>query len=84
MMENRLWCAEFCRSKGEGDVNTNSVNLDLLACVPDTASLNNDNNKCGGSALPPEVVPPPHADFHSSILQLSLPFLEYINTQAHH
>jgi hypothetical protein len=49
MIETRLWCAECCRSKGEGDANANSFNLDLLACVL-------------AAAFPPEVVPPPCTD----------------------
>jgi hypothetical protein len=41
----------LCGSKGEGDANANSFNLDLLACVLAAASLNNDNDKRGGSAF---------------------------------
>ena len=53
-MENRLWCAECCRSKEVGDANADSDNLDLLAGVSATATFNY------------EVVPPPDTDFHTS------------------
>jgi hypothetical protein len=52
--ENRLWCAECCRSKEVGDANADSDNLDLLAWVSATATLNY------------EVVPPPDTDFRTS------------------
>ena len=53
MTENRLWCAECYRSKGKEDANADSFNLDLLACV-------------SAAAFPPEVVPPPCTDSHTS------------------
>ena len=45
MMENRLWCAECCRSKEVGDANADSNNLDLLARESATTTLNYDNDK---------------------------------------
>ena len=65
-MENRLWCAECCRSEEEGDANADSDNLDLLAWVSATATLNYDNDERVGSDLPTEAVPPPDTDFHIS------------------
>jgi hypothetical protein len=44
MMENRLWCAECCRSKEVGDANADSDNLDLLARVSATATLKDDDD----------------------------------------
>ncbi len=66
MDENRLWCAECCRSEEVGDANTDPNNLDLLAWVSATATLNYDNDKHVGSDLPTKVVPPPDTDFHTS------------------
>jgi hypothetical protein len=65
MMENRLWCAECCRSKEVGDANADSDNLDLLARVSATATLNYDNDKHMGSDLPTGVVPSHDIDFHT-------------------
>ena len=66
IVENRLWCAECYRSGEVGDVDADSDNLDLLARVSATATLNYDNDKRVGSDLPTEVVPLPDTDFHTS------------------
>jgi len=65
MMENRLWCAECCRSEEVGDANADSDTLDLLAWVSATTTLNYDNDKHVGSDLTTEVVPSHDTDFHT-------------------